>query len=157
MPIRIIALETDIVRRLQAGGADANGHSAERHISAGGAPCRHCMTVVAEGEPYLILAHRPFPEPQPYAEQGPIFLHAGACGRYADGGGIPPMLTAAQYLLRGYGEDNRIVYGSGQIVPTADIRDRAAAMFSDPRIAYIHLRSASNNCYLGRIEPAAVA
>jgi hypothetical protein len=153
MPIQIAALDTDIVLHLKAGGPDANGHAPERHISAGGAtPCRHCMNRIAEGEPYLLLAHRPFPAPQPYAEQGPIFLHAEPCARYADQGGIPPMLTSAQYMLRGYDADNRIVYGSGQIVPTAEIRARAAAMLDDPRIVYVHLRSASNNCYLGRIE-----
>ena len=50
----------------------------ERQVSDGSAvPCRHCLSDVAAGEPFLILAHRPFPEAQPYAETGPIFLRAG--------------------------------------------------------------------------------
>ena len=36
---------------------------------------------IAEGEPYLTLAYRPFPTLQPYAETGPIFLCAKACPR----------------------------------------------------------------------------
>ncbi|HKJ63709.1 MAG TPA: DUF1203 domain-containing protein [Hyphomicrobiales bacterium] len=154
MAIRFVALETSIVRNLQAGGADANGHPPERHISTGGAPCRHCLTKVPEGESYLIVSHRPFPVPQPYAEQGPVFLHAGPCERHIDNGEIPQMLTSAQYLMRGYNGLNRIVYGSGLIVAPADIRSRAAAMFDDPQIAYIHVRSASYNCYQCRIERA---
>ena len=36
MSIRFVALETDAVRALQAGGPDANGQSPERHVSQGG-------------------------------------------------------------------------------------------------------------------------
>ena len=77
MPVHFLGLETGLVRSLQAGGPDANGQTPERHISLGrGVPCRHCLRPVAAGEPFLLLSHRPFPSPQPYAEQGPIFLHA---------------------------------------------------------------------------------
>jgi hypothetical protein len=155
MSIRFVALETDAVRTLQAGGPDANGQAPEREVSPGsGIPCRHCLRQVAEGEPFLILAHRPFPVPQPYAEQGPIFLHAGACPRHEGGRELPAMLASPRYIVRGYGRNDRIVYGSGRIVETADIPSTAAAMFEDQRIAYIHVRSASNNCYQCRIERA---
>ena len=109
-----------------------------------GIPCRHCLRLVAEGEPFSSWAHRPFPAPQPYAEQGPIFLHAKACPRHEGGGAVPSMLGEPTLhrarLLQG---NDRIVYGSGQIVPTGEIPFAAAAMFEDPRIAYIHVRSAS--------------
>lgn len=155
MSIRFAALETPIVRALQEGHSDANGQTPERHVSDGnGVPCRHCLAQVKVGEPYLILAHRPFPEPQPYAELGPIFLHAEACPQHRGSSKIPPMLCSPQYLIRGYGADNRIVYGSGRIVPTDQIPQTATEMFRDTRIAYIHVRSASNNCYQCRIDPA---
>ena len=60
MSIRFVALDTELVKRLQAGGADANGQKPERHISSGGmTPCRHCLADIKAGEPYLIVAHRP--------------------------------------------------------------------------------------------------
>jgi len=155
MPIRFVGLETSLVRDLQAGGPDANGQTPERHVSPGsGIPCRHCLKPVAAGEPFLILAHRPFPSPQPYAEQGPIFLHADACARHVPSAKVPAMLASERYLVRGYGVDDRIVYGSGQIVLTAQIVGAAAAMFADARLAYIHVRSATNNCYQCRLERA---
>ena len=155
MPVRFVALETSLVRGLQAGGLDANGQTPERHVSPGnGVPCRHCLRPVAAGEPFLILSHRPFPSPQPYAEQGPIFLHADACARHLPSAEVPAMLASECYLVRGYGADDRIVYGSGQIVPTAQIVGAAEAMFADPRLAYIHVRSAANNCYQCRLERA---
>lgn len=153
MSIRFVALETPLVQSLQYGGADANGQPPERQVSDGaGVPCRHCLHLVGSGEPYLILAHRPFPKPQPYAEMGPIFLHAESCPRHANNGEVPDMLRSPQYILRGYNADDRIVYGSGQIVPTSQIPREAARMFNDARIAYVHVRSASNNCYQCRID-----
>jgi hypothetical protein len=156
MSIRFLALDTSLVRHLQHGGVDANGQKPERHIGKGGAmPCRHCLTDIAAGEPYLILAHRPFAEPQPYAEQGPIFLHAEPCQRYQDNGGVPPLfLERAGYLIRGYGTDDRIVYGTGRIVAPKLMVGAAEEMLADQRVAYIHVRSASNNCYQARIDRA---
>jgi len=156
MSIRFVALDTELVMRLQKGGADANGQRPERHISSGGMmPCRHCLADIEAGEPYLILAHRPFPAAQPYAEQGPIFLHAESCRRHTVSEDVPPMfLEREAYMIRGYGADDRIVYGSGKIVAPAVMAEAARAAFGDPRVRYVHVRSASNNCYQCRIDQA---
>jgi len=153
--LRFIALPTDAVHALQAGAADANGQRPERHISDGaGNPCRHCLKDIAKGAPFLILAWRPFPAAQPYAEVGPVFLHAEACQRYAETAGAPAMfLERERLLIRGYSDDDRIVYGSGQIVAAADLAQAAANLLDDPEIAYVHVRS-SYNCYQCRIEQA---
>jgi hypothetical protein len=155
MSIHFVAIETPVVSALQKGSPDANGQAPERHVSPGnGVPCRHCLKLVAEGQSFLIVSHRPFPAPQPYAEQGPIFLHAEPCPRHEPGSEVPEMLASPRYIIRGYCSNNRIVYGSGQIVATADIPSAVEAMLEDGRNAYIHVRSASNNCYQCRIERA---
>lgn len=155
MSIRFIALPTADVLALQAGQPDANGQVPERHISDGdGMPCRHCLHNIEAGEPYLILACRPFPIPQPYAELGPIFLHAEICSRF-DGAKVPPILKQSEYyLIRGYGCDDRIVYGSGKVVPRGTLSAEAERMLRDSSIAYAHVRSSTNNCYQCRIERA---
>ena len=147
-------IPTDIVRACQAGGPDANGQTAERAVSDGdGNPCRHCLQMIPKGASMLILAHRPFPGPQPYAETGPIFLCADACE--AGGGDLmPEILNSASYIVRGYGADNRIVYGTGAVVVTETIPAEAGARLADPRVDYVHVRSASNNCYHLRIDRA---
>ena len=152
MPITYQALPTEIARHYQRDGADANGHLPERSVSDGkGVPCRHCMDIVPAGQEFLILSHRPFPEAQPYAEQGPIFLCAGPCKR-ADTMAFPAFLQSPEYILRGYSTDNRIVYGSGVVVDTPKIPEAAEALLAREDIAYLHVRSASNNCYHLRIE-----
>ena len=147
------ALETDIVRNLQSGGFDANGQPPEHAVSNGdGTPCRHCLKDIPQGASMLVLAHRPFPRRQPYAETGPIFLCAEPCTR---GGGtdLPEILqTSPDYLVKGYCTKDRIVYGTGAIVAQTTLVDHARMLLDDPRLAYLHVRSARNNCYQLRID-----
>jgi Protein of unknown function (DUF1203) len=150
--MQYVAIPTDLVRHYQSGGADANGQVPERVVAEGkGNPCRHCLKMIPEGAGMLILAHRPFPAPQPYAELGPIFLCADACEA---GGGYdqPEMLASPDYIVRGYGADDRIVYGTGGVIATEAIPARAETLLADPKIAYLHVRSARNNCYQVRID-----
>ena len=151
--IRFTALPTDAVRALRAGAPDAIGMPAERTVSDGGGnPCRHCLNEIPQGAGMLILAWRPFPAPQPYAETGPIFLCAGDCPRW-QGAGVPPVLAnRPRHLIKGYGADHRIAYGTGRIVATDEIRAGPAALFADARVRYGHVRSATNNCYTCRID-----
>lgn len=150
--MRFSPIPTPLVRAYQSGGLDANGQVPERQISDGdGNPCRHCLNLIPKGAEMLVLAHRPFPAPQPYAEVGPIFLCADACEA---GGGedMPQILESPTYILRGYGRDDRIVYGTGAVVPTQTLPAEAARRLADPRIAYVHVRSARNNCFQVRID-----
>jgi hypothetical protein len=153
MPITFEALPTETVRSLQRGGADAYGRRPEPKISDGdGVPCRHCLRNIAAGEPYIVLAYRPFPELQPYAETGPIFLHAAECERALSGSKQPEILASPDYIVRGYGADDRIVYGTGAVVPTAGIAARAETLLARDDVTYVHVRSARNNCYQCRID-----
>jgi hypothetical protein len=151
------AMETAEARTFQSGAPDANGHVPERHISDGdGVPCRHCQRDVAKGEPYLILGYRPFPDLQPYAETGPIFLHAEPCERYRETDEIPALFrkNGRRYLLKGYNERDRIVYGTGTIVSSDELKAVAEKILSNDDVRYVHVRSATNNCYQLRIDRA---
>jgi hypothetical protein len=108
------------------------------------------MRHVPEGQDYLILAARPFPEAQPYAETGPIFLCAVDCTPW-EGDDVPPILeNSPSYLVRGYCAENRIVYGTGRVTPAEDIASYAASLMEDPKIAFVDVRSAQNNCFQTR-------
>ncbi len=53
-----------------------------------GNPCRSCLADIRAGAAMLIVAARPFPALQPYAETGPIFLCAADCTPWS-GPGLP--------------------------------------------------------------------
>lgn len=153
--IAFTAMDTRQARAFQSGAPDANGQVPERHISDGdGVPCRHCQRDVAKGEAYLILNYRPFGELQPYAESGPIFLHAEPCERYADVAEAPPMFfkNGRRYLIKGYYANDRIAYGTGRIVEPKEMAEAARQILERADIAYVHVRSALNNCYQLRID-----
>jgi len=151
----IQALPTDQTLAYQSGAPDAYGLRPERKTSDGaGNPCRHCLRDIPKGAEMLVLAHRPFETQQPYAETGPIFLCAAPCERHA-GAEMPDILTTSpDYLIKGYGLDDRIVYSTGVIAPTDAMTDAIEQIFARPDVAYIHVRSARNNCYQVRIDRA---
>lgn len=154
--IRFNPIPTEDAERLWAGQCDAHGLKPERQVSDGvGVPCRHCLEIVAEGEPYLVLAYRPFPEAQPYAEIGPIFLHAEPCRAYSDGPRTPAIFLAGEpRIVRAYDRDNRIIYGTGKVVEPQSIASYAGGLLDNPEAAYVHVRSSQNNCFTCRIDRA---
>ena len=155
MTVRFEALPTDAVRRLQNGGTDAYDHAPDRRVSDGnGVPCRHCLENIKAGDPYLVVAYCPFETLQPYAETGPIFLHSETCTRAQPGDALPPILSSRSYILRGYDAAEEIIYGTGAVVPTDDLNTRAEDLLADDHVAFVHVRSASNNCYQCRIDRA---
>lgn len=146
-------LPAPIVAHYRAGGTDAYGHPPEPRISDGGAvPCRATLRMVPEGAPYLIVAHRPFTGLNPYTETGPIFLSAEPLPVPAPGPDLPDFLRAPRYILRGYSADERIVYGTGQVVETADLIAASADLLARADLAFLHIRSATNNCFHVRVE-----
>jgi len=154
--VKFVSMPTEAARAYQSGALDANGQRPEHHVSDGdGVPCRHCQRDVEAGRPYLIFAYRPFPEAQPYAEVGPIFLHAEPCERYPVTDETPDMfLKRERYLIKGYHPNDRIYYGTGEIVASAEVASAASRILEREDIAYLHVRSALNNCYQCRIERA---
>jgi hypothetical protein len=155
MTIKFVPLPTDKVRALRAGGLDVYGNAAEIAVSDGdGIPCRHCLKMVAKGDRYLIASWRPFSTLQPYAETGPVFLHADECQPDSDASQLPEFLDSPDYIVRGYGANERIVYGSGAVTPRGEITKRAESLLARDDIAFVDIRSARNNCYHCRVVVA---
>jgi hypothetical protein len=152
--IQFSAMPTADAEALWSGSHDAYDRSPEMLVSDGdGYPCRHCLKNIGAGEELFVFAYRPFPELQPYAETGPIFLHKQPCKRYSADEVLPPVLTTSpDFIVRGYGENDRIVYGTGAVTPIEKIPGYAAELLARPGIAYVHVRSARNNCYQCRID-----
>ena len=154
MTLLFSGMPTALAAAYRAHVPDANGQAPELRVSeTGGEPCRHCLGEIAAGETFLLLAYRPFPTPQPYAELGPVFIHAEACPAYSPIAGLPQReRRGGGRILRGYGSDDRIVYGTGTVVGNGDIETKTAEILERPDVAYVHMRSAANNCFTLRID-----
>lgn len=157
MNIEFVGLSSTTVAHLKAANQDAYDHEIERHEATEGAcPCRHCLETTTAGETFLTLAHRPFATTNPYTETGPIFLCASECKSFAPRDVLPSILKAEHYIVRGYCDAERIVYGTGRVVKTDAIRSYAQSLFQDTEIAFVDIRSASNNCFLCRVRRVAI-
>jgi hypothetical protein len=157
MGFRVSGVDTAWVKAIRDGGLDAHGQPAVRRVAVGAAnPCRHCLGLIAEGEGQLVLAHRPFERLQPYAEVGPIFLHERDCERY-DRATLPAWFAYLQpALVRGYGSDDWIRYETGDVVPGQQLAAACEAIFGNPEVAYVHIRS-KFNCFQCRVDRTAPA
>lgn len=156
MKLEFRGLPSADVELIHRTGMDSYADPVERHPHAeeGGMPCRHCLQNVPAGQPFLALAHRPFQGRNPFTETGPIYLCDPGC-EPADPAPEPPgFLAAEQYLLRGYSADERIVYGTGAVTARTDLTRYARQLLARDDIAFVDLRSASNNCFLCRIHRA---
>ena len=153
MTIAFHALPTETVAAIRDTGIDAYGNPVERHHAAGGTwPCRHCLGQTSDD--YLILAHRPFDEVNPFAETGPIFLCADKCAWHVENAEVPAALNSPAYIICAYMADERILYGTGKVTPTGEIAACAESLLRDPDVAFVDAQSAANNCYQCRIKRA---
>jgi hypothetical protein len=151
MKLSVRGIATDEFERIRAGGPDANGQPALRRVAEGLAnPCRHCLALIAEGDEKLVLAYRPFPALHPYAETGPIFLHASRCQRYQSDS-LPPWFDFLEpAVVRGYGDDDWIRYDTGQVVPGKQLGAVTRRILSDAGIRYVDIRS-KYGCFQCRV------
>ena len=148
-----VPLSQDIADHYRRGGLDAHGQPPERRVSDGvGVPCRHSLRLVPEGADYLIVAHRPFAGLNPYTETGPLFIAADPVPAAPPSHDLPETMYAESYIVRGYTRDERILYGTGGVVPTPRVIDRCTELFQNDAVAFIHIRSAANNCFTVRVE-----
>jgi hypothetical protein len=154
MSLSVRGIPTETFNRFRDGGADANEQPPVVIKAEGGAnPCRHCLGLIAEGEPELVLSYRPFGGAQPYAETGPIFLHQSACPRY-DGAELPPWFAFMDHAaIRGYGANDWIRYDTGRIVRGSELPDATASILEDRSVAYVHIRS-KFGCFQCRVDRA---
>lgn len=154
MKLRIEGIPTEHYDHIWSGGADANGQPAlVRRAEGLRNPCRHCLGLIREGDDKLVLAYRPFAAAQPYAESGPIFLHAHRCERY-EADAVPAWFAHVDLaLVRGYGEDHWIRYETGRVVRGGEIAGACEAILADGAVAYVHVRS-KFNCFQYRVGRA---
>jgi Protein of unknown function (DUF1203) len=154
MKLRVSGIPTEFVREVRRGGVDANSQPAVLRRAEGGAnPCRHCLGLIAAGEEKLVLSYRPFPGLQPYAETGPIFLHAQECDRY-EGESLPAWFAYLQpAIVRGYDDQDWIVYETGKVISGMELDKECRLILERPDVAYVHIRS-KFNCFQCRVDRA---
>ncbi|HYZ54280.1 MAG TPA: DUF1203 domain-containing protein [Streptosporangiaceae bacterium] len=135
------------LERIRAAGLDEAGNRLTPQADVeGGNPLRCCLRESRPGDRVLLIAYTPPGTSGPYAERGPVFIHADPCEGYPTPHLYPPGLSHRQQVVRAYDRDGRIT--DGVLVGSGD---QAMAviheMLARPDVALVHLRNVGYGCY----------
>jgi uncharacterized protein DUF1203 len=149
--LRIVAMPTEATEHIRESLRDEYGNVIVASVQHGSGPCRHCLRYSEPGEPLLLFSYRPFGEPRPYQEVGPVFIHAGPCTRHVSANSMPDDFADRPVVLRPYDKEDNIA-DSQRFADAGEAAIIARELLSDANVAYVHARSRSHGCYLFRIE-----
>jgi hypothetical protein len=146
--IRIEGLDPEALDELRSSGVDHQGNVVEPFVdSDGGWPLRCCLADSRPGDEIAIVAWSPFPWHGPYAEVGPIVIHAHDCSGSL-GDAVPEQFLARQQLVRPYGHDRHIAYEHTVIVePDHSLPQVLAGLLARDDIDFVHVRNVKSGCY----------
>ena len=109
------------------------------------APCRLCLRITQPDEPVIVFAHRPFPSTGPYAESGPVFIHATSCEQYTDVEQFPQAFRSRCLTMRGYNREGTIE--TAELSTPGDPEASLARLFAVTRVRFVHVRNPAWGCY----------
>ena len=149
---RVVPLPTEFAdaarRAAQAGARD---HACVMVDSPTGYPCRHCLRWAQPGEQVILFPYASIPAGCPYAEMGPIFVHAQSCPRYELTEQYPADFRAGR-VIRAYDREQNMI--AGEIVNGRKPETVIEKLFENPETEFIQVRSADRGCFTFGIERA---
>jgi Protein of unknown function (DUF1203) len=150
----VSAIPLSDLERIRSRGVDDFGNTLEVTINRdrGGTPLRCCLRDATAGEPVTLIAYRPADRGGPYAEVGPVFIHADPCSGYQQTRAYPEGFRRRQQLFRAYGPTGRQVHN--QIVEPGDQEAVLTDLLSRPDVDFIHSRNVLAGCYMFAIKRA---
>jgi hypothetical protein len=165
---RVHAIPPRTLAEIRLAGHDRFGNELTPILDAdGGSPLRCCLRRSTPGEQLYLIAYRPFEGPGPYAEVGPVFVHASPCPGYLKSDAYPvgyrdwPTMVFRPYRRNEFNCD-AIAYDAIQMGDGGTAETLISAIFADPTINFIHTRNVYAGCFMfsitrADVEPASQA
>jgi len=160
---RVHAIPSTTLAEVRLAGHDRFGNDLIPLVDpAGGSPLRCCLRRSRPGEELCLIAYRPFTRPGPYAEAGPVFVHAGACTGYLENDAYPagyrdwPTMVFRPYRHHAELNCDAIAYDAIQMGEGATAEALIGRIFADPTIEFIHTRNVHAGCFMFGITRADV-
>lgn len=141
--LKYLPIPHEIVEEARLTHRDRFGHALQ--VTKEMAPCRLCLRISKQPEDLILLSYQPLPDTGPYAEIGPIFVHAQACEPYAEQETFPEDFAPRSLVLRAYGLRGEIV--DALVAQPGEAPLHAAEFLSDPRVTEVHVRHDYYTCF----------
>jgi Protein of unknown function (DUF1203) len=158
---RVHAISSGTLDDIRRAGQDQFGNELRPIVDdEGGSPLRCCLRRTAPGETVYLIAYRPFTAPGPYAETGPVFVHASACPGYREAGAYPasyrdwPTMVFRPYRHHAGLNCDAIAYDAIQMGDGPTAEKLIISIFADPTIKFIHTRNVHAGCFMFAITRA---
>lgn len=149
---RVVPLPSEAADAARAAAlAGAPDHEIITVDTPTGYPCRHCLRWAQPGERVILFPFASISPGRPYAESGPIFLHAEACPSYAATDEYPADFRSHR-VLRAYNAANDMI--DAVVVADEQPEPVIARLLQNPETAFLQARSVTRGCYTFRIERA---
>jgi uncharacterized protein DUF1203 len=135
---------------------DEFGNPWKQRTAEGWEPLRCCLRTACEGEDIALISYSPWPQPwdTPWAEAGPVFVCHRRCAGYQTPDEYPPDLRGRFSLLNPFGHTGARAYKHIKFVEPGDDYPAAVAMvMAQPEVAYLHVRSATAQCFTFEVRP----
>jgi hypothetical protein len=142
---RIWPIAADHLDRIRTRGVDDFGNPFVARSAQAGLPLRCCLRDAEAGEQIALIAYQPSSVGGPYAEVGPIFIHAEVCLGWT-GTGYPEGFRHRQQLLRAYDDGGNQLDNS--IVEAGEAEAGIAALLENPEVSFLHSRNVLPGCWM---------
>jgi hypothetical protein len=142
---RVCPVPADYLGGVRARGIDDFGNPVVAREAQGGEPLRCCLRDADVGEQIALMAYQPSSIGGPYAEVGPIFIHADACRGWT-GDGYPDGVLHRQQLLRAYDATGSQV--DNLIVEPGQAETGINTLLADPGVSFVHSRNVLAGCWM---------
>jgi hypothetical protein len=144
---RIDPIPAETLRRIRERGTDDLGNPVvPEDTTEDGFPLRCCLRDSVAGERIVAIGYNPFPWSGPYAESGPVFIHAEECPGYHDLDRYPEGFRHRQQIFRAYGPEQRIV--DALIVTGDQAEQKLSELLARPEVEFVHSRNVAYGCYM---------
>jgi hypothetical protein len=96
-----------------------------------------------------LMSYNPFRGESPYSAPGPVFVHAAGCVEFS-GDRLPEQLRRRLLAVRAYDADHFML--ESDIVDGDELEALVGRMFTNGRVAYVHVHFAKAGCFAVRID-----
>jgi hypothetical protein len=117
-----------------------------------GFPCRVSLEDAVPGERVILVPYSHQPAGSPYRASGPIFVRETAQTTSVAPDTVPELLRSRLLSVRAYDAAHLMV--EADVVHGRELEAALARVFSDARVAYVHLHYAKPGCYACRVDRA---
>lgn len=125
-------------------------HAAVTQPATGFGPCRLCLRTFEEGEPRTLFSYDTYAGVAEFPQPGPVYVHAGECGRY-DGDGFPPDLRELKLTFEAVASGPRVV--ALERTEGGDVEAAIARLLDLSDVDYVNVRNTEAGCFVARIDP----